>query len=93
MPAKIRVEMFGSGWLQGPVAEFDTITAGRQWAESFGSTADTAVIRRGTKVVGYHYRDVTGSGLSWCPGYREAIVIRCRYRWAAPRYRRRWSAT
>lgn len=63
MSTKIRVEIFGSRWLQGPVAEFRTITEARQWSESFGGTASYAVLRSGTTVVGYHYRDARGQNL------------------------------
>lgn len=76
----VKVELFGSGFLQGPIAEFRTVTEARRWAASYGATADWAILYRGSKIVGRHYRDITGDGLRWYAGYQ------CddpgRYRWA-----------
>jgi hypothetical protein len=32
--AKYTAEIFGSGWKQGPICEFDTITQARSWAKA-----------------------------------------------------------
>ena len=62
---KIKAELFGSGWRQGPVAEFGTITDARRWAESFGTTGDQCAIRRGGRTVALHCRDTSGDGRRW----------------------------
>lgn len=61
----------GSTWSQGPVAEFSTITACRQWAEEYGTTADSCTITDATgREVASHRRDSNGDGTRW---YRAAI--------------------
>jgi hypothetical protein len=55
----------GSSWSRGPVETFRTITEAREWAESYGNTADWCTIERGTKLVAYHRRDTNGDGMSW----------------------------
>ena len=42
---KYTAEISGHSWRQGPVAEFDTVREARQWAESYGTTADSCTIR------------------------------------------------
>jgi hypothetical protein len=56
-------EIFGSSWAQGPVQQFLTITAARQWAEEYGSTADWCRISdaKGRLVAG-HRRAPNGGG-------------------------------
>ena len=61
----VTAEIFGQSWRQGPVAKFASIQEARKWAESFGSTADKAVIRRGAKSVAEHRRDTSGDGRRW----------------------------
>ena len=61
----------GSTWSQGPIAKFPTITAAREWAEEYGTTADSCTITdaKGREVAS-HRRDSNGDGTHW---YRAAI--------------------
>jgi hypothetical protein len=53
-----RAEIGGSSWKIGPEAEFQTIEDAREWAESYGSTADGCAIRDKTgRLVAVHSRD------------------------------------
>lgn len=63
---KYTAEIFGSSWSQGPVAKFPTITAAREWAEEYGTTADCCIITdaKGREVAS-HRRDMNGSGTLW----------------------------
>ena len=56
----------GSSWAKGPVSEFDTITECRNWAESYGNTADHCnVYTQSGKQVASHRRDNNGNGMDW----------------------------
>lgn len=59
-------EIGGHSWSHGPQNEFATIRECRNWAESYGTTADWCVIydRAGRKVA-EHRRDTSGSGMRW----------------------------
>lgn len=51
-------------------AEFDTITAARQWAESYGATADKCLVFRAQRgapdrIVAAHTRDTSNDGTRW----------------------------
>lgn len=64
--AKYTAEIFGSGWKQGPICEFDTITEARHWAESYGTTADSCTIYdRNGRPVAEHRRDTSDNGSRW----------------------------
>ena len=66
MVARYRAELSGSSWRQGPAAEFDTVREARQWAESYGTTADSCTIRDAKgREVGLHCRDISGNGMRW----------------------------
>ena len=59
-------EISGSSWSVGPTADFQTITAARKWAESYGNTADQCVIHdRKGELVAVHCRDQNGDGMRW----------------------------
>ena len=59
-------EIFGSSWSQGPVAKFPTITAAREWAEEYCTTADSCTITDAKgRIVATHRRDTNGSGTRW----------------------------
>lgn len=66
---KYTAEIFGPSWKQGPTAEFETIAAAREWAESYGTTADSCTIRNTTgRDVAKHVRDKNGDGSRWFKG-------------------------
>lgn len=71
---KYTAEIGGSSWNQGPKAAFDTITDARQWAESYGTTADWCRITdRSGRVAAQHRRSTEGDGRKWyksAPGGR-----------------------
>jgi hypothetical protein len=51
-------EIFGSSWKQGPTATFTTIRECREWAEEYGTTADSCTIRdAGGRIVAQHRRN------------------------------------
>ena len=63
---KYTAEMFGASWSQGPRAEFSTIREAREWAESYGTTADSCTISDASgKPVAVHRRDPNGNGHTW----------------------------
>lgn len=70
--SKYTAEIFGSSWRQGPICEFDTITAARRWAEEYGTTADGCTIhdRQGRQIAA-HRRDTSGDGTRW---FRAAVA-------------------
>jgi hypothetical protein len=56
----------GHAWSRGPWREFRTIRECREWAESYGTTADWCQIKlRSGRVVGEHRRDTNGHGTEW----------------------------
>jgi hypothetical protein len=60
-------EMFGGRLRRGPVAEFATIRACRDWAEEFGrATGNLCVItdRHGNRIT-EHRLDPSGDGMRW----------------------------
>lgn len=58
--------LFGSSWANGPTATFQTIRECREWAEEYGTTADSCSIRdRKGRIVGEHRRDISGNGTRW----------------------------
>jgi len=61
----------GSSWSRGPTDEFATIRECRQYAESYGTTADYCSIydAKGCKVA-EHRRDSNGDGTNW---FRAAV--------------------
>jgi hypothetical protein len=63
----------GSQWATGPVATFPTISAAREWAEAYGTTADRCEItdHKG-RVVSVHVRDTSGDGTRWFRGATAA---------------------
>jgi len=68
MTAKYGARMFG-GPIGASIAVYcATITAAREYAESYGSAADSCTIERKGKVVALHVRDTSGSGRRWFRG-------------------------
>jgi hypothetical protein len=64
-------ELHGPHLPEAPRAIFRTILEGRQWAESFGTTADWCDIYDATgRLTGKHQRDPSGNGTGW---YRAVI--------------------
>lgn len=61
-----KAEVGGASWSAGPAATFRTVRECRQFAESFGTTADWCTILdwKGRKV-GEHRRDTSGCGTDW----------------------------
>lgn len=57
---KYTAEIFGSSWTRGPTAEFATVTEARQWAESYGNTADSCTISFNDRAIAWHRRDSDG---------------------------------
>lgn len=62
----------GHSWSVGPVAEFQTITACRRWAEEYGTTADWCIITdsKGREVAKHLRGGGCGDGDRW---YRAAV--------------------
>jgi hypothetical protein len=59
-------EVGGHSWSVGPTAEFPTITACREWAEEYGTTADWCIITDSKgREVGKHMRSTEGAGNCW----------------------------
>ena len=59
-------EVFGSSWSRGPVAKFDTIDECRDFAESYGTTADSCTVTDADgEVVARFVRDRNGNGMDW----------------------------
>lgn len=68
MPVRA-VKFTATLWPQALSADCNTITEARQWAESYGTTADQCVIRnRRGDVVAVHMRDHNDNGLRWFKG-------------------------
>jgi len=72
---KYEAFILGSAWAAGPTGTFGTIRAAREWAESYGTTADGCLIQRSYKrrvrqTVALHKRDTSGDGTRW---YRAAV--------------------
>lgn len=66
MMSKYTATISGSSYSAGPTAEFPTITAARQWAEEYGTTADRCTITDAKgRVVAKHRRDTSGDGTRW----------------------------
>jgi hypothetical protein len=64
-------EIGGSFWSQGPKGEFATMRECRQFAESFGTTADhCAIYDAKGRLIASHRRDRNGDGTIW---FRAAI--------------------
>ena len=64
--AKYTAQIGGHSWANGPIAEFRTLTAAREWAEEYGTTADWCRISDSSgKVVAEHRRDPSGDGTKW----------------------------
>lgn len=70
--AKYTAEISGASIARGARAEFDTIRAAREWAEEYGTTADSCTIadRKG-RTVAEHRRDTSGDGTRW---YRATVA-------------------
>ena len=65
-PEKYVAQVSGSAFSRGPVAYFNTVTEAREWAESYGTTADDCIITdRSGRLVGSHRRDSNGDGSRW----------------------------
>ncbi len=59
-------EIGGSSWSRGPVVTFRTILEAREWAESYGTTADWCAISDAKgRAVAAHRRDPNGNGMRW----------------------------
>ena len=57
-PERYEAHVGGGSWHQGPRGFFNTIKAAREWAESYGTTADWCEIKsRSGRVVAKHCRD------------------------------------
>lgn len=58
--------LYGSSIRDSIDNAFETITAAREWAETYGNTADYCVITTASgKVVASHVRDTSGDGMTW----------------------------
>ncbi len=58
--------MHGSSMSRSPKAEFNRIRDAREWAESYGTTADSCTLDGANGVaVGRHMRDRNGDGTRW----------------------------
>lgn len=64
-------EVGGHSWSRNPRAEFETVRECRDWAESYGGTADYCSIYDANSVlVGRHRCDPSGRGQRW---FRAAV--------------------
>lgn len=63
--AKYTATLYGSSISNHPGIECDTIREARDYAESYGNTADSCVIERNGREVARHMRDTSGNGLRW----------------------------
>jgi hypothetical protein len=63
---KYTAEIRGHSWARGPQNEFNTIREAREWAESYGTTADACSIHvHKGKLVAEYRRDPNGDGTRW----------------------------
>ena len=72
MASEYTAHIAGSSWSRGPTATFRTLTEARQWAESYGTTADECIIEDSKgHIRGVHCRDRNGNGTRWyrAPAY------------------------
>lgn len=58
----------GSPTSSYPVVTVATLTAARQHAESYGTTADWCHVYRSGKLVAAYHRDRSGNGSRWYKG-------------------------